>query len=199
MDKRRVFGVIVIFILLIIIICQLINIFRPKKEKVVEDKKISTNYINVGNVSYSELPTDDDTTIPQDANNAFSFDPADNVYAEKPNRDQEKVKLSIEEGSLTTTGCTLIIKDENAIPYGWGEAYMIQEVAENAYADLKPKNELIFTDIGYVPNKDNEIRQTINWNVFYGSLKPGKYRLVKPMYDPDSEGYINFMVGFEIK
>ena len=92
----------------------------------------------------------------------------------------------------------LIIKDENAIPYGWGEAYLLQEVTENAYGELKPKNELIFTDIGYVPNQDNIIKQRINWNTFYGSLKPGKYRLVKPMYDPDSEGYINFMVGFEI-
>ena len=200
MDKRRVFGVIVIIILLIIIICQLINIFKPKKVEEVDRRIIDSNYIDVGNISYPALPIEeDDTTIPIEDNNVFSFDPEDNVYDEKPNRDQEKVTLSIEEGSLTTTGCTLIIRDENAIPYGWGEAYVVQEVLENGYAELKPKNELIFTDIGYVPNTDNEIKQKINWNVFYGSLKPGKYRLVKPMYDADSEGYINFMVGFEIK
>ncbi len=202
MDKRRVFGVIVIFILIIIIICQLINIFAPKKKKQpVEDEVVfEQNYIDVGNVSYSTLETEpDDTTIPIEENNAFSLDPADNQYESKPNRDSEKVTLSIEEGTLTTTGCTLIIKDENAIPYGWGEAYLIQEVTENAYGELKPKNELVFTDIGYVPNQENIIKQRINWNNFYGSLKPGKYRLVKPMYDPDTEGYINFMVGFEIK
>ena len=143
MDKRRVFGVIVIFVLIIIIICQLINIFAPKKKKKPVENTVSVaqNYIDVGNVSYAELPLEpDDTTIPVEDNDAFSLDPDDNHYDTKPNRDQEKVTLSIEEGTLTTTGCTLIIKDENAIPYGWGEAYLIQEVTENAYGELKPKN-----------------------------------------------------------
>ena len=83
MDKRRVFGVIVIFVLIIIIICQLINIFAPKKKKKPVENTVSVaqNYIDVGNVSYAELPLEpDDTTIPVEDNDAFSLDPDDNTH-----------------------------------------------------------------------------------------------------------------------
>ena len=58
-------------------------------------------------------------------------------------------------------------------------------------------DDIVWIAIAYLPNEDNQIKQTINIEEYYGKLKKGTYRVVKSVYD---KGYIEIYSNeFEIK
>ena len=55
--------------------------------------------------------------------------------------------------------------------------------------ELKAITEMIFDEIAYLLDDNNQYTQKIDWTVFYGELEKGTYRIVKDSYD---KGYIYF-------
>lgn len=111
-------------------------------------------------------------------------------------RKAENVKLEIKEGTLTNTGATVIITDKNKNPYGWGVPYFIEIEENGIWAELENLLDFVWIEIAYELDENSQYEQKINWENYYGELKPGNYRLGKNVYD---NGYINFYVEFTIE
>lgn len=111
-------------------------------------------------------------------------------------RKAENVKLEIKEGTLTNTGATVIITDKNENPYGWGVPYFIEINEGGLWTKAQDLYRISWVEIAYELDENGQYEQEINWEGFYGKLKPGNYRLVKNVYD---NGYINFYVEFTIE
>ena len=121
---------------------------------------------------------------------------------ESDNREELKeilnnvLKLEIKEGTLTNTGATVIITDKNKNPYGWGVPYFIEIEEDGLWTEVQDLYRISWIEIAYELDENGQYEQEINWEKFYGELKPGNYRLVKNVYD---NGYINFYVEFTIE
>ena len=90
----------------------------------------------------------------------------------------ENVSISISD--ITLTGATIIIKDTNKNPYTYGEWYVVEKQINGKWYEVKTKVEDRFVDlVGYVPDKNNEVKFTIDWEWLYGELPLGSYRILK--------------------
>ncbi len=93
--------------------------------------------------------------------------------------DLENVSMTIKEGSLTTTEATIIITDNSNRKNIYGNWFKIQKKENNNWIDLKPKNDMLFTSIGYTVDENNKLELKINWELSYGELENGEYRILK--------------------
>ena len=92
--------------------------------------------------------------------------------------DIENVSISISDISLT--GATIIIKDTNRKPYTYGEWYKIEKEVNGKWYEVKTIIENYgFNSIGYLPDKNNEVKFVIDWEWLYGHLPLGSYRILK--------------------
>lgn len=106
----------------------------------------------------------------------------------------DNVKMSIKEGSLSAISAKIIIEDKNEEPFGYEEWFRIDKNENGEWKSLEPINDnFSFTEPVFIPRKDGILEMAVNWEELYGSLKPGKYRLVKIA----GENYI--YTEFEIK
>ena len=93
----------------------------------------------------------------------------------------KNASMIIKEGTLTNTGCTVIITDtEKEEIHTYGNSFGLEIKKNNKWQELKPIEEkYAFTLEGYNVDEDNELAQHIEWEWLYGKLEPGEYRLVK--------------------
>ena len=114
------------------------------------------------------------------------------------NRDPKNVTIEVLEDTITNKSLDILITDNNEDYFGWGVNFKIQQKVDSQWKDLKYKsNDIAWIEIAYVPNEDNQIKQTINIEQYYGKLKNGTYRVVKSVYD---NGYVDIYSNeFEIK
>lgn len=92
----------------------------------------------------------------------------------------DNVKMSIKEGSLSAISAKIIIEDKNEEPFGYEEWFRIDKNENREWKSLEPINDnFSFTEPVFIPREDGILEMTANWEELYGSLKPGKYRLVK--------------------
>ncbi len=108
------------------------------------------------------------------------------------NRTIKKVSMKIKENTLTKTSATIVITDENTIPYFWGESYIIEK---NIFGNWWTKVPLIagYSETPMSLRGENGITEMkIDWSDRYGELKEGKYRIVK--YANEGEIYAEFTI-----
>lgn len=72
-----------------------------------------------------------------------------------------------------------IITDNNDEPYTWGENYAIQEKVKDKWKTLNANINFNSNAYAYVLDKNNQLRQNINWINIYGNLPKGTYRIEK--------------------
>jgi len=90
----------------------------------------------------------------------------------------ENVSISIFDISLT--GATIMIKDTNRKPYTYGEWYKIEKQVNGKWYEVKTIIENYgFNEIGYIPDKNNEVKFVMDWDWLYGELPLGSYRILK--------------------
>ena len=110
----------------------------------------------------------------------------------------KNTSMIIKEGTLTDTGCTIIITDtekEEKHTYGSNKDYKIEIKKNDKWQELEPLNSTYWTDlVGHLVNEKNELVQEINWESAYGKLEPGEYRLVKDA----AIDYKNSYLGSEV-
>ena len=109
--------------------------------------------------------------------------------------------MVIKEGTLTSTGATVIIRDSNeAGTYTYGDSFRIDKKENENWKEVKTKNDdYAFNAIGYIIDKNGELELECNWAYMYGSLEKGEYRLVKyaipdsvnPITDEDKLLYLS--------
>ncbi len=91
----------------------------------------------------------------------------------------ENVTMTIQDGTLTKTGATIIITDLNKEKCMFGRPYHIENYTAGKWKALKPKKAMNFTMEGLFVGNDNELKLDLDWEDSYGELKPGRYRIVK--------------------
>jgi len=92
----------------------------------------------------------------------------------------ELENVSIDIYDISLTGATIVIKDTNENPYTYGDWYRLEKQVGGKWYEV---NTIIdnfgFNAIGYLPNKDNEVKFVIDWEWLYGELPLGSYRILK--------------------
>lgn len=136
----------------------------------------------------------------------YYYDNNDNKKESNEENKRTDIVMSLKKGTLTTEDATFTITNNTDDLYYYGASYLIEVYKNNKWTELKPDSPLSWNMIAYSlkPRTDAEIN--INWSYGYGTLKKGKYRLVKSFNkDDDSKrSYIadkdsNVYAEFEIK
>ncbi len=102
-------------------------------------------------------------------------------------RNMDNVKIEITQAS--STGATIIITDNNKVPYIWKEDYKIEQKENDKWEEVKATSDITFSDEVYERDNNNQIKQEINWSNTYGTLQTGTYRIVKYVYTVNSDMY----------
>ena len=88
--------------------------------------------------------------------------------------------MTIKEGTLTKTGATVIIKDNNITPYSYNYWFKIQKKEDGKWVDLEIRDKnYSFPAVAFNLGKDKTFEQKIDWQRIYGRLRKGEYRLIK--------------------
>lgn len=121
--------------------------------------------------------------------------PADKI---EYSRDVKNVTIEVLKDTITAKSLEILITDNNEDYFGWGVDFKVQKKVDGEWKELKAiSDDLVWNSIAYLPNKDNQIKQTINIEKYYGKLDKGIYRIAKSVYDKKNiEIYSN---EFEIK
>ena len=114
----------------------------------------------------------------------------------------DKISISIKEGTLTKKGITLIIKNNAKQNYFYGSQYYLEKEENGTFNVYEPKEILSWNDVLYSLKSNEQIE--INWIIGYDELSNGKYRLVNKFTTEEnitSSANVqeNFYVEFEIK
>lgn len=94
----------------------------------------------------------------------------------------QKVRIEIQANSITPEGATIIISDENEIPYLWKENYTLMKKVDNNWENVPPLIEMNFSKSPYLKKENDKITQVLDWNSYYGKLSAGIYKVVKNVY-----------------
>lgn len=113
--------------------------------------------------------------------------------------DLENVRMEVKNGSVTNKGLKVQIKDTSNRGNIYDVSYFIQRYENGIFKELIPKENMVFTDQAYYPNLDGLLEFDINWFLYYGKLKPGKYRVVKSTNTKDEMKVHYLTAEFDIK
>ena len=127
---------------------------------------------------YSKYSTDIEQNVDLYSQNVLDkrIDSEVNVL-EKDTGDIEndkKVYLSIEEGTLTNTSATLVIKDLTKKDRGYGYEYEIEKKEYGEWIKLWRPVYKPIPEISLIPGDDGILYILMNWEEEYGKLPPGK-------------------------
>lgn len=107
----------------------------------------------------------------------------------------KNVTMNIKENTLTKGGATIIITDNNKVKYTYEEYYKLEKRIDHVWYELKPNSDVLFDEMGYLVDDNNELEMNIDWSKTYGNLTSGKYRIIKRIYDGE---YKYFSVEFDL-
>lgn len=107
----------------------------------------------------------------------------------------KNVTMKLKENTLTKSGATIIIKDNNKVKYTYEEYYKLEKRIDYIWYELKPSGDVLFNEMGYLVDDNNELEMNIDWSKTYGNLTSGKYRIIKRIYDGE---YKYFSVEFDL-
>lgn len=107
----------------------------------------------------------------------------------------KNVTMNIKENTLTKSGATIIITDNNKVKYTYLKYYKLEKRIDHIWYELKPSGDVLFDEMGYLVDDNNELEMNIDWSKTYGNLTSGKYRIIKRIYDGE---YRYFSVEFDL-
>ena len=107
----------------------------------------------------------------------------------------KNVTMNIKENTLTKSGAAIIITDNNKVKYTYEEYYKLEKRIDHIWYELKPSGDVLFNEMGYLVDDNNELEMNIDWSKTYGNLTSGKYRIIKRIYDGE---YKYFSVEFDL-
>lgn len=86
----------------------------------------------------------------------------------------DKISISIKEGTLTKKGITLIIKNNAKQNYFYGSQYYLEKEENGTFNIYEPKEILSWNDVLYSLKSNEQIEIEINWIIGYDELSNGK-------------------------
>lgn len=111
-----------------------------------------------------------------------------------------KVNLSIKKDTLSNNKVTLILSNNSSYHIFYGEGFHLEVEKDNKWYILKPLNSLFFTYQLFGLNSKKSTELEIDWEYYYGTLTPGKYRIVKEVsYNYIDANREDFKIAIEFK
>lgn len=101
------------------------------------------------------------------------------------------ISIDIDYTTVSNKSVTIIVTDNNDKNLPWTEGFRIQKKENEAWIDLEPINDLITPAISHWKDENNQYKQSIDWSYCYGELNVGEYRIVKPIFNPQNNSYID--------
>ncbi len=96
----------------------------------------------------------------------------------------EHVEMTIKEGTLTSTGATIIIRDYSGHKYIYGSDFIVEQKINNEWQEVESIcNNCFFDSMAYGVDLNGILEMNYDWEIIYGSLKPGYYRIVKSAFE----------------
>lgn len=188
MNKKVLISIIVVVVLVIVIyLCAVEN----------SKRKVQTELDNAYNVwrektegDKTELNSGDEETVANNKTNSHKVEVTsqpNNTVNEitsqnEKNINLEDIKIDVVDETISKTGVTIVVTDNNETSNSWGEEYKIECKKENNWVELTPKETVIVKSIAYNKDENNQIKFNIDWEKYYGELEKGIYRIVKPQY-----------------
>lgn len=181
MKKRLkiILIILVIIVMALLGIVYLIKINNNSERETYSYTNITEKQNYVENVTHVIL----DGNIPNTTMNIIDYE------EQVKRRTIDKVSMTIKEGTLTKKGATLIIIDNNDIPYEYGKSFIINVKENEEWKILEQENDAIFTLEGYYA-RDGKLQMQTDWSEIYGELKKGEYRIGKELYIDGEYKYI---------
>lgn len=180
--KKRLKSILIISVIIVVVLLGIVYLIKIKDNS---EKEI-----------YSHTNITDEQNYVENATHVISNENTSNStvdianYEEKiKRRTIDNVTMTIKEGTLTTKGATLIIIDNNDIPYEYGKSFIINVRENKEWKILEQENDAIFTLEAYY-TKDGKLEMLTDWSKIYGELKKGKYRIGKDLYIDGEYKYI---------
>lgn len=111
------------------------------------------------------------------------------------------VIMQLKENSLSSTGLTMIIKNQSNKELEYGNPYTIEKYQNGYWKTVDLINDIYFNMPSYQLSINESKEININWEYGYGKLSTGKYRIVKDFSYEKDEKYVSFnkYLEFEIK
>lgn len=101
----------------------------------------------------------------------------------KTSGELDKISMTIEEGTLTKTSATVIIKDLSGYRSIYGSSFKIERYEDGIWKEAEKTGEnYAFNSMAYGVDINNILRMEHDWSHIYKPLKSGKYRLVKDVH-----------------
>lgn len=120
-----------------------------------------------------------------DVNNSLNSENSSKAEGTNEDGTLKGVNLNIEKDSITPTGVTLILKNDNAREYQYGSYYCVEEKKGDDWIELPyiSKEEVGWDDIAYIIPAKQSSEEKVDWEWLYGYLEEGEYRITKVIYD----------------
>ena len=149
------------------------------KNYVENDDEFSDDIMNDEDY-YDDYYDYDDDDYYDDTNDEDSSDYVD--------RNLDNVTMTIEEGSLSSKGATLVITDNNESPFAYYEWFRIDKKENGEWTELEKKDKnYTFPSTATMPVSPRTFEMIVKWSDLYGSLEPGDYRIVKNVVDVNND------------
>ena len=112
-----------------------------------------------------------------------------------------EVIMQLKENTLSSTGLTMILKNQSNVDLQYGNPYSIEKYQNDYWKTVELINDISFTLPAYGLNKNESKELSIDWERGYGKLPNGKYRIVKDFDYEENEKIVSFIkyLEFEIK
>ena len=93
----------------------------------------------------------------------------------------EDITMEIVEGTLTNTSATIVITDLSGEDNIYDKDYRIDKLEDDKWYTLDDiiKGNVLIVGTGLGLDENNQLKQEINWEKYYGPLEKSKYRIVK--------------------
>lgn len=106
-------------------------------------------------------------------------------------------KMEMTVDTFTAGGGEFEITNTGSTEEYCGEDYRIDQLENDVWTECDKTGELVYKDIAWILKPGSSRDFTIDWSGVYGTLKAGKYRLVKTVYYESMplEIYCEFEIG----
>lgn len=93
------------------------------------------------------------------------------------------VDITFKEGTLTSSGGTIIIKDSSPNKIVYGKEFYVEKYVNSEYVPLEYINDnFAFNSMAYYVDENGILEMNQNWEYMYGKLDKGIYRIVKRVF-----------------
>lgn len=153
---------------------------RRLQQTVQNEKELSTAYEFTGTTEDSSpLQLQDQISISA-IESAGKFEDVDEALLDANTLEGVGMMLL----DVTPTSARLSILNATDLDIRYGSDYNLQFFDQDDWHDVPYLiDNAAFTAEAYMALKDHPSEWDVNWEVFHGTLEPGKYRIVKPVMD----------------